>query len=185
MVARRQRLQRAVECLHARADSHGARRAVAGESRGGLRQHGQGTSRDTGFRSGAHCPMGVPITWLEFEYSAHGNPKTRAKVVDRETASLDGEPFSALLDSGSWLPSMNGADLHGGTEGSHHRPALVANPEADPAPDSQVDRLPVRMSLRGRTGGSKRNASEGARSGSASRSRNSGMLPWRRLVTAR
>ena len=48
----------------------------------------------------------VPITWLEFEYSAHGNPKTRAKVVDRETASLDGEPFSALLDSGSWLPSM-------------------------------------------------------------------------------
>ena len=48
----------------------------------------------------------VPITWLEFAYDPAGSPKTRAKVVDRETASLDGEPFSALLDSGSWLPSM-------------------------------------------------------------------------------
>ena len=48
----------------------------------------------------------VPITWLEFEYSAHGNPKTRAKVVDRETASLDGEPFGAMLDAEGWMPSV-------------------------------------------------------------------------------
>ena len=46
----------------------------------------------------------VPITWLEFAYDPAGSPKTRAKVVDRETASLDGEPFAAMLDT-CWLPS--------------------------------------------------------------------------------
>ena len=53
---------------------------------------------------------GVPVTWLEFDYrpdrTGPGRTKYRARVVDRATASLDGEPFTALLDSGAWLPSM-------------------------------------------------------------------------------
>ena len=54
---------------------------------------------------------GVPVTWLEFDYRpdrepGSGRTKYRARVVSRETASLDGEPFDALLDSGAWLPSM-------------------------------------------------------------------------------
>ena len=54
---------------------------------------------------------GVPVTWLEFDYRpdrepGSGRTKYRARVVDRATASLDGEPFTALLDSGAWLPSM-------------------------------------------------------------------------------
>ena len=52
----------------------------------------------------------VPITWLEFDYRPDREPgcrtKYRARVVSRETASLAGEPFSALLDAGSWLPSV-------------------------------------------------------------------------------
>ena len=53
----------------------------------------------------------VPITWLEFDYRPDRTPgssrtKYRARVVSRETASLAGEPFSALLDAGSWLPSV-------------------------------------------------------------------------------
>ena len=54
---------------------------------------------------------GVPVTWLEFDYrpdreSGSGGTKYRARVVSRESASLAGEPFTALLDSGAWLPSM-------------------------------------------------------------------------------
>ena len=53
----------------------------------------------------------VPITWLEFDYDEYRGgpnaPKYIARAVSRETASLDGEPFEALLDgSGAWLPSV-------------------------------------------------------------------------------
>ena len=53
----------------------------------------------------------VPITWLEFDYRpdrepGSGRTKYRARVVSRETASLRGEPFTALLDAGTWLPSV-------------------------------------------------------------------------------
>lgn len=65
----------------------------------------------------------VPITWLEFDYRPDARPKTRAVVVDRATAALDGEPFTALLDSGSWLPSMTArictAELKVGTIDRH------------------------------------------------------------------
>ena len=50
----------------------------------------------------------VPITWLEFGHDAsagEGRTKYRAEVVSRETASLDGKPFDALLRVG-WLPSV-------------------------------------------------------------------------------
>ena len=53
---------------------------------------------------------GVPITWLEFDYrpdrTGPGRTKYRALIVSRETASLAGEPFDALLDAGAWLPSV-------------------------------------------------------------------------------
>ena len=70
----------------------------------------------------------VPITWLEFDYRPDRQPgagatKYRARVVSRETASLAGEPFTALLDSGSWLPSMTArictAELKVGTIDRH------------------------------------------------------------------
>ena len=48
----------------------------------------------------------VPITWLEFAYEPTGRPKTRAAVVSRETAALDGEPFAAMLASVSFMPSV-------------------------------------------------------------------------------
>ena len=53
----------------------------------------------------------VPITWLEFDYRPDRAPgskatKYRARMVTRETASLRGEPFDALLDAGTWLPSV-------------------------------------------------------------------------------
>lgn len=48
----------------------------------------------------------VPITWLEFDYCPDRKPKYRARVVDRASASVAGEPFTSLLDSGSWLPSV-------------------------------------------------------------------------------
>ena len=48
----------------------------------------------------------VPITWLEFDYRPDRTPKYSARIVSRDTAALDGEPFTALLDSGAWLPSM-------------------------------------------------------------------------------
>ena len=48
----------------------------------------------------------VPITWLEFAYVPDGTPKTRAVVVDRETAALDGEPYDAMLRSVSFMPSV-------------------------------------------------------------------------------
>ena len=49
----------------------------------------------------------VPITWLEFDHEPDGRngSKYRANVVTRETASLDGAPFDALLRVG-WLPSV-------------------------------------------------------------------------------
>ena len=66
---------------------------------------------------------GVPVTWLEFAYDPAGSPKYRANVVTRATAALDGEPFTALLDSGSWLPSMTArictAELKVGTIDRH------------------------------------------------------------------
>ena len=49
---------------------------------------------------------GVPITWLEFAYVPDGRPKTRAVVVSRESASLAGEPFDAMLQSVSFMPSV-------------------------------------------------------------------------------
>ena len=70
---------------------------------------------------------GVPVTWLEFDYrpnrdGGHGT-KYRARVVTRETAALDGEPFDALLDAGAWLPSMTArictAELKVGTIDRH------------------------------------------------------------------
>ena len=65
----------------------------------------------------------VPVTWLEFAYDPAGSPKYRANVVTRATAALDGEPFTALLDSGSWLPSMTArictAELKVGTIDRH------------------------------------------------------------------
>ena len=49
----------------------------------------------------------VSITWLEFDHDAEarGATKYKARVVTRETASLDGKPFDALLRVG-WLPSV-------------------------------------------------------------------------------
>ena len=49
---------------------------------------------------------GVPVTWLEFGYEAHGNPKYRVRVVSRQTASLAGEPFDAMLSAVSYMPSV-------------------------------------------------------------------------------
>ena len=52
----------------------------------------------------------VPVTWLEFDYrpdrTGPGRTKYVARVVSRATASLEGEPFDALLDAGTWLPSV-------------------------------------------------------------------------------
>ena len=71
---------------------------------------------------------GVPVTWLEFDYrpdreSGSGRAKYRARVVSRESASLAGEPFTALLDSGAWLPSVTArictAELKVGTIDRH------------------------------------------------------------------
>ena len=71
---------------------------------------------------------GVPVTWLEFDYRpdrepGSGRTKYRARVVSRETASLDGEPFTSLIDSGAWLPSMTArictAELKVGTIDRH------------------------------------------------------------------
>ena len=71
---------------------------------------------------------GVPVTWLEFAYDPDRQPgagvtKYRARVVTRETAALDGEPFDALLDAGAWLPSMTArictAELKVGTIDRH------------------------------------------------------------------
>ena len=49
----------------------------------------------------------VPITWLEFGYDpeASGGTKYEARVVDRASASMNGEPFDAMLSVG-WLPSV-------------------------------------------------------------------------------
>ena len=52
---------------------------------------------------------GVPITWLEFAYipdGKDGKPKTRAVVVDRESAATHGEPYEAMLASVSFMPSV-------------------------------------------------------------------------------
>ncbi len=48
---------------------------------------------------------GVPITWLEYAYVKGGKPARQYRIVSRETASLDGEPFSAMLDAERWMPS--------------------------------------------------------------------------------
>ena len=40
-----------------------------------------------------------PVTWLEFQ------PETRFKVVDYETASREGEPFTAMIDWRGYLPT--------------------------------------------------------------------------------
>ena len=49
----------------------------------------------------------VPITWLEFDHDpeGRGGTKYQARVVDRATASMNGEPFDALLRV-SWLPAV-------------------------------------------------------------------------------
>ena len=47
----------------------------------------------------------VPVTWLEYAYVPGGTPARQARVVSRETASLAGEPFSAMLDAERWMPS--------------------------------------------------------------------------------
>ena len=91
----------------------------------------------------------VPITWLEFAYDpdrAPGSGRTKygARVVSRETAALDGEPFTALLDAGTWLPSVDAPDLHKRAKGRHHRSVSVAVAEADAPANAEADRLPVR-----------------------------------------
>ena len=48
---------------------------------------------------------GVPVTWLEYAYVPDGKPARQARVVSRETASLEGEPFDALLEAERWMPS--------------------------------------------------------------------------------
>ena len=49
----------------------------------------------------------VPITWLEFGHDPEAKgTKYQARIVDRATASVNGEPFDALLRVG-WMPSMN------------------------------------------------------------------------------
>ena len=48
----------------------------------------------------------VPITWLEYAYVPGGTPARQAHIVSRETASLAGEPFGAMLDAEGWMPSV-------------------------------------------------------------------------------
>ena len=49
----------------------------------------------------------VPIEWVEFAYDpeGRGGTKYQARAVTRETASMNGEPFDAMLGVG-WLPSV-------------------------------------------------------------------------------
>ena len=49
---------------------------------------------------------GVPITWLEFGYALGGKPKYRANVVSRDTAATAGEPFSVMLATVGYMPSV-------------------------------------------------------------------------------
>ena len=50
---------------------------------------------------------GVPITWLEFGHDPHGRggAKYQARIVARATASMNGEPFDAMMRV-EWVPSM-------------------------------------------------------------------------------
>ena len=89
----------------------------------------------------------VPIEWVEFDYrpdrdGGHGT-KYRARVVDRATASMNGEPFDCNALRGL-VALGDAASLYGWAESRDYRPALVANPEADETPGSQADRLPAR-----------------------------------------
>ena len=47
----------------------------------------------------------VAITWLEYAYVPGAKPARQYRIVSRETASLDGEPFAAMLDAERWMPS--------------------------------------------------------------------------------
>lgn len=52
----------------------------------------------------------VPIVWLEFDYNAQArggikDPKHVHRVVDYETASRNGEPFTSLIDARKLLPN--------------------------------------------------------------------------------
>ena len=53
----------------------------------------------------------VPVTWLEYDYRADAaggikDPKNVHKVVNHETASRNGEPFSKLIRASSILPNV-------------------------------------------------------------------------------
>ena len=48
---------------------------------------------------------GVPITWLEYAYVKGAKPARQYRIVSRETASLEGEPFAAMLEAERWMPS--------------------------------------------------------------------------------
>lgn len=53
----------------------------------------------------------VHITWLEYRYDANAtggikSPKNTFAVVDYETASRNGEPFEALIQSRGYLPNV-------------------------------------------------------------------------------
>ena len=45
----------------------------------------------------------VPITWLEYDPS--GKKQRKFRIVDRATASRDGEPFEALVKERRHLPN--------------------------------------------------------------------------------
>ena len=47
----------------------------------------------------------VPITWLEYVCRKNKHPKHHCKVVDRDTASENGEPFAALISARNFLPN--------------------------------------------------------------------------------
>ena len=49
----------------------------------------------------------VPITWLEFGHDpeARAGTKYQARVVDRASASVNGEPFARMLET-EWVPSV-------------------------------------------------------------------------------
>ena len=49
---------------------------------------------------------GMPVTWLESACVPGGTPARQARIVDRETASLGGEPFKAMLEAERWMPSV-------------------------------------------------------------------------------
>ena len=49
---------------------------------------------------------GVDVRWVEFDYDPNATPKYGAVEVNFKTASRNGEPFDALLESGAWLPAV-------------------------------------------------------------------------------